>query len=98
MKHENDEKVTITFGVKDIAKQVLSEIQDQGAYTKTAADDLVPDKYARRILGVTRTTLFRWEKSGYLTPVRIGAKRMYRYSDLGEILRGERAKPKKTQK
>lgn len=98
MKHENDEKVTITFGVKDIAKQVLSEIQDQGAYTKTAADDLVPDKYARRILGVTRTTLFRWEKSGYLVPVRIGSKRMYKISDLEAILKGEKINPKKPQK
>ena len=95
---KKEKKISITFGVKDIAKQVLSEIQDQGAYTKTAADDLVPDKYARRILGVTRTTLFRWEKSGYLVPVRIGSKRMYKISDLEAILKGEKINPKKPQK
>ena len=95
---KKEKKFSITFGVKDIAKEVLTEIREQGDFNKTALDDLVPEKHAMRILTVSRNTLYRFEKSGYLTPVRIGAKRMYRYSDLGEILRGERAKPKKTQK
>lgn len=97
MKQKNDEKVTITFGVKEIAKQVLSEIQEQGIYTKTTAD-LVTDKQARQIVSVTRNTLYRWEKIGYLTPVRIGAKRMYRISDLEAILNGEKKNPKNLQK
>lgn len=98
MKQKNDEKVTITFGVREIAKQVLSEIQEQGIYTKTTADDLVPDKRARQIVSVTRNTLYRWEKIGYLTPVRIGSKRMYKISDLEAILNGEKTNPKKLQK
>lgn len=95
MESEKNKKVTITFGVKEIAKQVLSEIQEQGIYTKTTADDLVPDKRARQIVSVTRNTLYRWEKIGYLIPVRIGAKRMYRISDLEAILKGEKINPKK---
>lgn len=98
MESEKNKKVTITFGVKEIAKQVLSEIQEQGIYTKTTADDLVPDKQARQIVSVTRNTLYRWEKIGYLTPVRIGAKRMYRISDLEAILNGEKNNPKNLQK
>jgi len=39
-------------------------------------------------LGVSRSTLFRWEKDGYLKPVRIGAKVMYNLSDVEAIERG----------
>ena len=98
MESEKNKKVTISFGVKEIAKQVLSEIQEQGIYTKTTADDLVPDKRARQIVSVTRNTLYRWEKIGYLIPVRIGSKRMYRISDLEAILNGEKKNPKNLQK
>lgn len=37
-------------------------------------------------LGVTLTTLWHWQKSGYLTPVKIGTKVMYRPSDVDELL------------
>ena len=95
---KKEKKFSITFGVKDIAKEVLTEIREQGDFNKTALDDLVPEKHAMRILTVSRNTLYRFEKSGYLVPVRIGSKRMYKISDLEAILKGEKIKPKKPQK
>lgn len=40
---------------------------------------------AAEMLGVSRTTLYNWEKSGYLIPVRIGRKVLYRAADIEEI-------------
>ena len=36
-------------------------------------------------MGVTKSTLWRWEKQGYLMPVRFGRKVMYRKCDLEKI-------------
>ena len=42
-------------------------------------------------LKVDQATLWRWAKRGYLMPVEVGGKRMYRKSDLQRILNGGRA-------
>ena len=39
-------------------------------------------------LGVDKSTLWRWEKSGYLTPIRIGSKIRYKQSEVELIKRG----------
>ena len=42
-------------------------------------------------LKVKQTTLYRWANRGYLVPIQMGGKRMYRKSDLQRILNGRRA-------
>lgn len=39
------------------------------------------------MLQVSRGTLWRWEKSGYLSPVCVGGKKLYRMSDIESKLR-----------
>jgi len=39
-------------------------------------------------LKVDQSTLFRWAKRGYLMPLEVGGRRMYRMSDLKRILNG----------
>ena len=39
-------------------------------------------------LKVDQATLWRWAKRGYLSPIEVGGKRMYRMSDLVRILNG----------
>ena len=41
------------------------------------------------ILQVDRSTLWRWDKTGYLKPYRIGGKVRYRLSEIDKILGGE---------
>ena len=43
-------------------------------------------KEASKILGVSLATLWHWAKSGYLTPVKIGTKVLYKASDIEEIM------------
>ena len=39
-----------------------------------------------KILGVDKTTLWRWGKQGYLVPISIGGKRRYKMSEINSIL------------
>ena len=41
---------------------------------------------AAEALNVTLSTLCRWDKTGYLKPVRIGSKVLYRPSDIEAML------------
>lgn len=41
---------------------------------------------AARALNINLTTLWRWAKDGYLTPVKIGSKVLYRASDIEAML------------
>lgn len=40
-------------------------------------------------LNVTPTTLWRWQKRGYLLPVKVGGENRYRSTDIDKILEGE---------
>ena len=38
------------------------------------------------MLGVTLSTLWRWDKENYLKPVRVGSKVLYRESDIQNVI------------
>ncbi|MEG1402886.1 helix-turn-helix domain-containing protein [Bacteroides sp.] len=42
---------------------------------------------ASEILHVDKSTLWRWAKIGYLIPIEVGGKRLYKQSDINAILR-----------
>ena len=44
---------------------------------------------AAKLLHRDRSSLWRWSKTGYLTPVKIGAKILYRRSDIDKLLEGK---------
>ena len=46
-----------------------------------------PDQVAK-ILNVDKSTLWRWQKKGYLIPLKIGYKSRYKMSDVKRILEG----------
>lgn len=52
-------------------------------------DDLIPRNTVLQRLKVNPTTLWRWEKEGYLKAVRIGAKTFYRTSSVNTIIAGK---------
>ena len=57
--------------VRGILEEVVSSSKDE------KDDSLLSVKQASALLGVNRSTLWAWEKSGYLKPVRIGRKVRY---------------------
>lgn len=49
------------------------------------SDKLVPLKEVAETLNVSRCTLNRWNKDGYLVPIKIGRKVFYRQNDINKI-------------
>lgn len=90
---ENNEKISITVGVSDIAKQVLAEMQGERRFIRTIAEFLTAKETAD-FLNVDPSTLARWDKSGYFKPIRIGSRKMYRIEDIEKILQGKNEKQK----
>lgn len=41
-----------------------------------------------KMLHVDKSTLWRWSKSGYLSPIELGGKRLYRQSDINSLMGG----------
>lgn len=49
------------------------------------SEDMITKKDVMDGFGVTHTTLWKWEKKGYLTPVRVGKKVYYKRADLERL-------------
>lgn len=82
--------VAITITPTDLKEFALTLAEELTARHQEKTDDpiLAPDEVAAK-LGVSTNTLWRWQKSGYLVPVRIGRKPRYRLSDVEALTTGQ---------
>lgn len=83
-----DLSITVKAGelkewAKYIVKLAYEELEQQ--VTKVKNETYVNRNEVAKIFGVDKSTLWRWSKQGYLTPIEIGGKRMYRMSDIKQI-------------
>lgn len=83
--------VTVTAqDLREFATQVVNEtIASMDATTKEEPIWLSPEQVAHR-LGVNKATLWRWNKIGYLSGTKFGAKLRYRQSDVERIESSEK--------
>lgn len=77
----------ISFG-RSLISMTRQELRDD--IEKKAATDLLDHRGAMAYFGVSSQTLWRWRKRGYLKPVSVGGKLMYRRSDCVSIINGKR--------
>ena len=61
------------------------EAQKEAERKSVAEVERITSMDAEKILGVTPATLWRWAKSGYLVPIKIGRKNYYLKSDIDRI-------------
>ena len=73
---------TVNYCINKTRKELEQQIQDANTETYPS-----PEQVAK-ILDVSKTTLWRWDKSGYLNTIEVGGKRRYRMSDINKILGG----------
>jgi hypothetical protein len=94
---EESGNITIAVSLVDL-KQFAVEIIES---TKRELEDVViadkaetypSPKRVCEILDVDASTLWRWNKRGYLCPAEVGGKRRYRMSEVNAILNGGRIK------
>lgn len=64
---------------------VMQAEADRQATEKVKEYLLTPEE-AAELLKVSNVTLWRWNKSNYLTPVYVGGKKRYRNSDIAKII------------
>lgn len=74
--------------LKELVKNMYAEEQQRTAevIAKHREKPTLSRKETAKMLGVTLTTLWQWAKEGYLVPVKIGTKVMYKASDVDELL------------
>ena len=56
--------------------------------TKEQPEQYIPRKEAATMLGVDLSSLWRWNRQGFLCPTKVGGKLRYRLSDIRRILEG----------
>lgn len=68
--------------------QVRADLERE-IHEKRTASFLTREMVLER-LNVAPSTLWRWQKSGYLVPVNVGGQRRYKSTDIDEILEGKK--------
>ena len=81
-------QIVVTLSdLKEFALAVASEVMADKEAEKKEEKYLTPDDVADMV-GVSKNTLWRWEKEKYLIPIKVGRKSRYKLSDVKSILEG----------
>lgn len=83
--------IQITIGANDLMQCFRSAIQEaknelESGILAKKQESYVKPKEASGQLQVDLSTLWRWAKAGYLVPIEVGGKRLYKQSDIDAIL------------
>lgn len=92
---KKDANITLAISINDLREWHKEVIQDtrkklEDAVISDKAETYPSAKQVSDILSVDLSTLWRWEKRGYLVPVNVGGKRRYKMSEVKQILEGGR--------
>ena len=80
--------VAVTVTPTDLKEFALCLIEETLAAKNQDSEPetyMTPDEVANTI-GVSKNTLWRWERTGYLVPVKIGRKSLYKRSKVDSLL------------
>lgn len=85
---END-KVQLVVSALDLKEAFLQWSEEQKLETMPIQQEeyKTPVETAK-MLGVDKSTLWRWAKQGYLVPVKWGSKSRYKLSDIKNCMEG----------
>ena len=90
-KQLEDRQIQIVVSASDLETVIRRIVSDEVAHIKSASKDAKITRVATLArLGKSETTLWRWEKSGYLKPIRLGKDVFYRESDIIAIEEGRK--------
>lgn len=77
--------------LKTLARTLILETKSEleSTIAESNADKLITTEQAAELLGVNRSTLWKWAKRDYLKPIEVGGKRRYRLSAIKAIIAGK---------
>lgn len=73
-----------TFAIEEGATLKLDHYSKRGLFPEQN-EDMIAKKDVIEGLGVSHTTLWKWEKNGYLVPVKVGKRVYYKREDLEKL-------------
>ena len=86
---EKNDTQWVQISLQDLldAADILAErvAQKLGA-SRAPNDELMSSDDVARQLGVSKMTLWRWDKIGYLNAIKVGRQRRYRRQDIVKLL------------
>ena len=85
-----DANISVVVSVADLKEFALNVVAEAMAAKEAEKKEekyLTPDDVADMV-GVSKNTLWRWEKEKYLIPIKVGRKSRYKLSDVKSILEG----------
>ena len=86
---ESGANVSFTINALDLKEWMLELVEEQrNRSTQPAKERLLSPKEASCKLHVDLSTLWRWDKAGYLKKVKLGNKAYYRMSDINKLMEG----------
>ena len=85
LKIEVDSRDMMAFA-DALVEKTMAELKTKAVATPPAEDVLVPKKEAREILDVCDVTLWKWDRLGYLVPVKVGRKIFYWRSHIDKLM------------
>lgn len=87
--NQNVQLVVTASDLREIVNEWCDEREAQREAERQSVEEnvRVPKSEAKKILKVTDATLWRWAKNGYLIPIKVGRKSIYRKSDIDRILK-----------
>lgn len=83
---QNIQYVVAASDLESILRELINEVLNSREEAKK--ETYVSSSKASAMLGVSKSTLWRWEKEKYLIPTRIGNKLRYRESDIINLMEG----------
>lgn len=69
--------------LRNLVNDLISEREEVKKETYISASQV------SNLLGVSKSTLWRWEKENYLVPVRVGNKLRYKESEVKQLMEGK---------
>ena len=81
--------VTVKFtDLVDVVKFVVEEtkLQREQVSSDQTTETYLTEDEVKQLLGVSHSTLWRWQKQEYLSPVKIGRKNRYRKSEIVALI------------
>ena len=82
--------VAITITPTDLKEFALFLVDELSSKNQDSEPEtyMTPDEVADK-LSVSKNTLWRWERTGYLVPVKVGRKSLYKRSEIDSLLCGQ---------
>lgn len=83
--------LTVSISIKDLMaanRSLINETKEEltRTITESKREMYLPREKVLEMLGISPTTLWRWQQCGYLVPISVGGRNRFKLSDINKIL------------